>query len=833
MLAQAAVETSIRHRLELGRVPSGWWAVLGLLCAGGLIYGVVWLYRREARTGAPTWGRWLLGGLRITVLVSLLVIWLEPILAVYIERRTVSETLVLVDSSASMGLHDRYPTGDDAERIAAFLEAHGASNDEPVSRADLVHLLLTGNGGAFLDRLAERNRVKVFSFDAFPRHTETLIRPGLMLAAGDTESDATTTQPQRPATSLEPIEPTGPVTNIGRAVREAIEAAGSAPVAGVIVLSDGAFNQGEPVDVVGEFARARQIPIHVVGVGDTSEPLNVRIAELIVPSTVFIRDPFVVTAHVSGEGLTNVRVPVELLRVTDDGAGPGEVIQTQYADLSTDGQMVSVTFRHAENRAGTLNLAVRVAPQRGEILTDDNQRTRTVRILDAKLKVLLVAGGPSWEYRYVTRLLERDAAFDVSCWLQSADVDAVRDGNTIIDRLPTERAELFKYDVILLLDPNSRQLDETWCENVATLVGDHFGGLVVAAGRKFTPRFMREPHTQPIVELLPIIYDPQAEIEINNLGHWQPRGWSISIPDEARDHPVLMQTTDPAVNASVWSRLGEVYWHYPVKRHKPLASVLMRHTNPLMRERTPSGEQAGQVLLACQRFGKGRSAFLAFDSTWRWRRYGETYFNRFWVQLLRYVTEGKLTGEQKRGLILTERERYRMGEAVTVKARLLDARYMPILQDEFRAELTETAAAGEGPRSLPPVVLKANPADPGWYQGRFIAQRVGTYEVAVELTGERGEPVRIRRTVQVTRPQIELAHPQRDGAALERLAQATGGQYVELDEAGRIPDLIEDRHLETVSAGTPIALWDSHWTLVFLVGLLCLEWALRKRWRML
>ena len=77
ILAQSAVETSIQHRLELGRMPSGWWAVLGLVCAGCLIYGVVWLYRREARTGTPTWGRWLLGGLRITVLISLLVIWLE------------------------------------------------------------------------------------------------------------------------------------------------------------------------------------------------------------------------------------------------------------------------------------------------------------------------------------------------------------------------------------------------------------------------------------------------------------------------------------------------------------------------------------------------------------------------------------------------------------------------------------------------------------------------------------------------------------------------------------------------------------------------------------
>jgi len=836
-LAQTAVTTETRRRFELAGVPNGWSAALGLLVLAGLLYALVWLYRHDARASVSPRGRWVLVGLRSAVILALALIWLEPVLGVYTHRRTLSRTLVLVDASASMAIRDRYADAATRERITTFLNDHGGPADEMPDRAALAHRLLTADNAAFLDGLARKNRVEIFAFDEFPRHRDTLVAPGLMTAADIASSqpaDAGSTPGARSPAEMAPIEPTGPVTNVGRGVREAIAGAGSAPVAGVVILSDGAVNQGEPVDVVGRFARARQIPLYVVGIGDPSPPRNVRITELLTPQTAFVRDPFAVTAHISNDGMAGERVSVELILRGEAEGGAPRVLETRRIDMPPSGEMTPVTFRHAINQAGEVTLAVRVPEQDGEVLTDDNQREAKVRILEDKLRVLLVAGGPSWEYRYLSRLLERDDAFDVSCWLQSADVDAVRDGNTIIDHLPTEPAELFDYDVVLLMDPDPTELTETWCKNVATLVGDHFGGIALAAGRKFTPRFMRSDAMRSVVELLPILYDPEAELEINRQGHYQRRAWPITIPDAARDHPVVTQTTDPAVNASIWSRLGEIYWHYPVRRHKPLATVLMRHTNPLMRDTTDSGEATGQVLLAAQRFGTGRSAFLAIDSTWRWRRFGDRYFNRFWVQLIRYVSEGKSTGQQRRGLILTDRERYRMGEAVTVRPRLLDHSYMPLTGDTFQATLRETPAGDAAAATDRPLVLQANPTEPGWFQGRFVARRVGSYEISAEFAGEVGEDaLRVSRTVRVTRPEIELARPQLDRDALETLAETSGGAYFTLDQADEIPDRIESQHAETVTAGTPIVLWDSVWTLVVLVGLVGVEWALRKRWRLL
>ena len=118
LLAQSVIERESR-RLELARMPSGWWAVLGLLVTAGLVYAGVWLYRHEGRGTASLRLRSGLAGLRLVVVLGLLAIWLEPVIAVYLHRVTPAETLVLVDSSASMGLVDRYADAEEGDRVSA------------------------------------------------------------------------------------------------------------------------------------------------------------------------------------------------------------------------------------------------------------------------------------------------------------------------------------------------------------------------------------------------------------------------------------------------------------------------------------------------------------------------------------------------------------------------------------------------------------------------------------------------------------------------------------------------------------------------------------------
>ena len=806
---------TIQRQLEFVRMPQGWSAVGSVVVMLALLYTVFALYRNEQRSGASIRMRMLLAGLRGTVLLLLALIWVEPILATYIHRKIEAATLLLIDGSASMSIKDAYPNPADAERVEAALPEDVTK--EALSRADIVRQVLARDDSAMLHALARRNAVHLYNFG------ESLTPLGRVTAddmvQSHDEGESPTTAPAVPV-----LDATAPVTNVGQAIRQAIETHSGAPITAVVVFSDGQFNQGESVEVVARYAQAKQVPIHLVGIGDPSPARNVAVSAIEAPPNVFVKDPFSVTVHLRSTGLENTTITVELLERAE-GEDQATPVDTRRTIVPPGGRIEPVIFKRTIGEANRIRLIARVTQQEGETLVEDNSKQTTVRVLEQKMRVLLVSGGPTWEYRYLARMLQRDETVDLSCWLQSADPEAVRDGNTVIEKFPTEQEDLFGYDCIILLDPAPLDIDPAWTTHVETMVSTNGSGLIYVAGRKNGQRFAHNANTRSLLDLLPVVIDTiDADLIINELGHFQATAWPLTVPAEVLSHPVLAMAAQANENALVWSRLPGVYWHYPVRREKPVATVLLRHSNPRMRN-----AYGPHVLLATQFLGSGRTAFMAMDATWRWRRLGDRYFNKFWIQLLRHLVEGKLLGDQKRGLIQTERDTYAVGEPVTVEARLLDARHVPMQTAQVEGTLT---VEGQSDRSI---VLAAQANRPGWYRGQFVVTEIGQHQLRIDLPGGNGsEPVTIRSEFTVGQPDLEFRHTTMNRDALQTLAVESGnGQYFDIDEVDELPTVIPSKTMSLVLNGQPETLWDRWWTLAALVVLLAVEWMIRKRVRLL
>ncbi|MHC4695125.1 MAG: hypothetical protein ACYTFA_00100 [Planctomycetota bacterium] len=822
---------------EFRNLPEGWLAVLGLGFALAVLWAVVWMYRREGRIGASTRRRMILAILRCAVFVTLGIVFLEPVRVRILRRWIDSYTIVLVDKSSSMDLVDTYRDAGSADRVKSALEVDAV---EPVKRSSVVDVLMRRDGRRFLRDLAQSNRVKLYAFSHEPELIGTIGVP----------ADADTQRRDREGaeTSLLSVDEvpthfaaTGRATNIERAVRRAVESLGNAPVAGVVVLSDGGFNEGAPAEDTAGYARDRTVPIHTVGVGDPTPPRNVRVTEILAPENVFKQDPFSISARLTSQGLEGRTIRVELHErgvtqggIVDDNAAPDEptgksVVATRDAVVGRGGTIEPVTFQRRQERVGRFVYTVEVPVLDEESVADDNSRQTVVNVIDARTKVLIVSGQPSWEYRFVSRLLQRDESVDVSCWLQSADLSAVRDGNTVIDHMSRLPEELFTYDVIILMDPDRAAFDEPWCRLADTFATDHGGGLLFTAARTFAPAFLREPSLRPLHDLLPVTLDPDADLILNQIGHYQQTSSPVVIPETVYGHSILQLADDPVSTKLAWQGVGEVYWHYPVLREKPVATVLMRHGDSRMRN-----SYGGHVLAAVQFIGAGRTGFLGFDGTWRWRRHGEEVFNRLWVQFVRYLAEGKLLGAAKRGILLTDSDQFSLGDAVTVTARLFDERYEPLQRDEVEAQYTV-----EGQRTS--FVLTSRQDRAGWYEGRFVPDRAGAYRITVRIpglaAGEVGEGIlapAAAREIRVSRPNLEILRPQMDRAALTTLAeQSEGGRYFEVDQIHDLPELIPDLHEEISIRSRPTALWDNWKTLLVLLTLLAVEWFVRKWSRLL
>lgn len=803
---------------ELARRPEGWWAVGAFALTIAMLAAVVWMYRHEGRIGSSVGMRTALAALRCVVLLLLAIILLEPVRVRVLRRWVDSYTLVLVDDSASMDLRDVYRNEDDRQRV------HTVLGEEPtgeVSRRDVARAILANRDRAWLRGLAQNNRVKVLAFAD---------EPTLVATIGSSGAGGRAAATGRPNDTVEnaPIDlnAAGKSTNVERAIRRAVESVGTAPVAGVVVLSDGGFNDGASSDEVARFARERRLPVHTVGIGDPSPPRNVRIAEVDIPDTAFQRDPFPIEVQLAAEGLAGESIQVELRERAGEGADAGRLVETRSVGVTVDNLVPRVRFERRPPAVGRYVYTIEATPVVGESVVDDNRRQAAVNVIDSRTRVLLISGLASWEYRFLTTLLLRDETFDLSCWLQSADTTAVRDGVTVIDHLPATEEELFAYDVIVLLDPDHAELSEAWGRLVDTLVTEHGGGLLVGAARPHTPEFMRDASTKPLRELLPVVIDPEADLVLNRLGHYQSTPLPLDVPQAALTHPVLRLADDPGSTRVLWQGIGDIFWHYPVLREKPAATVLLRHGDPRMRN-----SYGGHVLLATQFVGAGRSAYLAFDGTWRWRKYGEEVYNRFWVQLIRHLAEGKRFGGTRRGELLTEGEEFSLGDAIRVNARLLDARYQPLARDSVAVQYSLEGERGE-------ITLQAQRDRPGWYEGRLVPDRAGSCRLTLPIPTEsrdaakRGsDAAELVRDIRVTRPNIEVRRTQMDEVALRSLAeQSFGGRFWRVDEAAQLPTELPDLHEEIPVRSRPKPLWDNGFALTALLVLLSMEWAVRK-WR--
>ncbi len=826
LIAQVGVRLEEEVRFEFLALPQGVWGALGAGLALALLVAVVWMYRHEGRSGALARRRMMLAALRAGVLVTLALVWLEPVLARYLHRWVDSYTLVLVDTSASMDLVDRYHEPAAEARVRAVLsalptgETGSAETGTEVRRSALVEALLARDGRAFLTGLATNNRVRLHTFDAGSELKATLSRAGESAAAKTSDAEADVPLAADAVKLTFPAR--GPATDVDRALREAVEALGDAPLAGVVIFSDGGFNQGAGVEGAARFMRERRVPLFAVGIGDPSPPRNVRVTELGAPDLVFPSDPFTISTALAAEGIAGETVQVLLRERADGESGAGQVIARRELPVAADGPLPPISFEHRQPRVGRYAYTVAAEPRPDESVVDDNERSVTLRVADSQTRVLLVAGEPSWEYQNLVRLLQRDSTFELACWLQSADARAVRDGDTILRHMPLLPEELFVYDVILLLDPDPAGFDPLWTQRIDGFVTDQGGGLMYVAGRPHASAFMRSPQLSSLVDLLPVTPNPDADLILNRVGHYQRREFGVEVPPAALSHTVMRAADDEASSRLSWQGRGGVFWHFPVLRAKPVATVLMQHTDPAMQN-----QFGPHVLCATQFVGAGRTGFLAFDGTWRWRQSGAEAFARYWVQMLRFLAEGKLFRGDQRGAILTEGSEFPIGEAVSVAARLLTSGFEPLAQEDVSA----TVKGDDGATDLR---LIRRLDQPGMYEGRFVPKSAGAYRISLAPPGADPSTGTLTRDIRVVRPNLELARPQMDRANLMSLAAVSdGGRYMEVDELMQIPPLIADRHEVTTTKSRPTTLWDRWWTLALLAGLLTLEWAGRKWNRLL
>jgi len=791
-------------RLEFAALPRGTGAAVAIVVAillGALFWRLYMWERRELSRRR----RALLVGLRVLTLLALSVMLAEPVL-VSIRRETVPSHLLLVlDDSESMKFSDPYTDESRAAATATALKLESSGGRSPV------------------ERLRETARLEL---------VKTVLRPGLeslgrgreLFVYGLESAAQPSSGPSARARTLDDVQANRPVSPVGDALHGVLAAHRGQPVAGVILATDGRSNTGEdPLRAV-EAAARQNIPIFPIAAGGDEGPRNIRLAEIEVSPVVFVRDPMTLSVVVEARGLRDTEATILLEHRVNDGAW--EPVGNQRVVLGEDGVLKRATFRMTPRVIGQSEFRARVEDAGPELTQEDNVATAATKVVRQQIRVLLIAGEPSPEVQFLRNALLRDQHVEFAGWIQHADPGFRQPGDRPIQRLPANDSELRQYDALLMIDPDLRALGAAWPEMITHFVGQEGGGLIFVAGELHSPQLFEAagPNVSggDWTRILPVVRDPglyrsEAEVRLSSQSTY-----ALELTPEGRGDPIFEFNADPLRNRAVLTSLPGMYWSFPVTRARPGATILARHGDPRM-----SNQYGRHVLLASQLYGPGRTVFIGFDSTYRWRYLSEDYFDGFWARLVDRVGRNKALGGRFPFQVHLGKGAYRVGDKVSIGVRYTDTAALA-----EASELTAELEIAGGPPE--PLRFERSLDDPGLLTAAFQAQQAGAYSLKIVpvAAADLGSGVRVSTTTfRVDPPKREIDEPSLNRPLLTELARLTGGRVFDLAEVQHLDDAIPMREV-TRTLENRDELWDAPLFYVTIILSLTVEWVLRKINRM-
>ncbi len=809
----------------------------------GIAFWVLWVYRWEIETCSSRL-RAMLGMARMFVLALLALILFAPELVTLETKELRRMLLVERDKSQSMAFQDAYRNDEQAKTTAAAL---GLSTEQlrtqKLTRADVLDKVLAKDDYKFLRELEKRGKLLVADFDdtltkptdpqAPPSADATPVVTPVKNPGGDDKQQGGEEETPVQPIKLAPILADGRGSDLWLAIHEPL----ARNPAAIVLFTDGQHTGKESPLAAAQEAKRQNVKVYIVGVGDPSRPKNLRVDSVYVQPNVWKKDPFQVQVEVSSQDIDPQNVSVELIEQkvneSDGSLGPEKVVAKQ--DLLLDRSREPVGFEQALTESGKYVYSARITPLEDESNLDDNRASATptqVRDKD-NIKVLLVAGAPTWEYRLVQKLLTRDPEIDVKCWLQSLDEERAQDGDRpVIERLPLTLPELNEFGVILLFDPNPMEFDQAWIKTLKAYVSEHSGGVLYMAGPKYTGSFLTNARTQTIADIIPVRFGDVAAVEVMTMMSPTNRPYPLRVVPSSADNGMLKFMQDTQESLRRWESLPGIFWSFPSLGPKPTAQVLLEHSDTTLR--TSDG---ARPLLVRSRYGAGNTAFIGFNGTWRWRQIGREaeFFDKFWVNMVRELNDARSSKGRKYGSLNTERDRYEVGDKIAITARLNDAAYEPLKAEEVEATLrTEDGT----PISI---ILKPVMGQDGTYQGHYSARRTGLHVLSVDIPSSEGvKPTVDDKNFTVELPRVEMNQQWLNKPLLVELAETTGGKYFDLNQLDALAAAVPDQTETLIERGPSKPVWDLPGVinlrvglLVLLVGILSLEWALRKKYKLL
>lgn len=763
------------------------WITLLLIAITGAY--VIWVYMREpGRVARRT--RLMLAAIRLVLIILVITMmygWMRQR-----HRTDLPDIVFAVDDSASMAFADHY---EDEELRAQIEDQLESSQVREASRFNVAKSFLLGANQGWLDEVMSRYNVKFYWLGSAARPEGV-------------SADALEGR-------LRSADAVQPASRLGDGIQSIVEAQRGRPTAAIVLLSDGVTTEGKSIVEAAHYARRQHMPLFLVGIGNQRPPRDVQLTDLLVDEAVFLGDVVNFDFKLSGSGLASEQVTVRLKR-----KGKERVLAEQELELSGEGGVRNARLTTRATEEGACKYVVEAEPLENETNLENNRLARVVNVRNETIRVLYVQEYPSLDFRFLKTVLERGLkmggegkAIELTTVLQEADPEYAELDETAQRVFPVSREELFDYDVVIFGDVNPAYMSRPVLENLAAFVSERGGGMMCLSGPRHTPLDYRDT---PLARLLPIEVSTAREPERDKLTR---TAFPVRLTRLGRISPQMHLADDEEENRDIWRKLPPIRWLLDTPDIKPAARVLV--------ETDATETDGSRPVVTMQWVGAGRVVFHATDESYLWSRVrgSDRYYERYWLQMIRYLSRSKLLGANRTVEIVPDQNTYSRGETVPLQVRFFDERMAPAADGGVTLLLERKTGKRER------IKLHRDPVRRGVFKGSLSNLAEGDYRVWMVSPELEEDAPTWRFTVEP--PPGEQARLTMNAEELRQAAETSEGNFYTVDGADRLLDDLPRGRQVRVESLPPTPVWNSPLLAALFVLLLVAEWVSRRRlgWR--